>query len=324
MQRKVNNLLFFGSRQYDLCKKSISMDLQLDKIDVLLHQISDEIQEVATLTRVSKNSTEDFQSTQENHSLNYNEDDFINIINGHQYIIDDLREAYKAISGARMQFAMIIQDHMSLMNKYDLHNNMPYSGDAESVYSRLCTLRDRWWNIFTHPKHNKKQEQFMLAHTCFKEWTKEIFSYTEYIGGKYNLLPSHVRLGSNRMGNRLGLFNQEYSQVTYSRRLITSPFYTMIVVIHELCHGRYPGHSREFWQLYEDICFEETLLQKKVLGTKSSLRKFQIHEIPYRWDLQVAVLTKNMKEVIEKSIRISCYSTKDFDIKNMTKEDKNA
>lgn len=61
------------------------MDLQLDKIDVLLHQISDEIQEVATLTRVSKNSTEDFQSTQENHSLNYNEDDFINIINGHQY-----------------------------------------------------------------------------------------------------------------------------------------------------------------------------------------------------------------------------------------------
>ena len=223
MQRKVSNLLFFGSCQYDLCKKSISMDLQLDKIDVLLHQISDEIQEVATLTKVSKNSTEDFQSTQENYSLNYNEDDFINIINGHQYIIDDLREAYKAISGARMQFDMIIQDHMSLMNKYDLHNYMPYSGDAEAVYSRLCTLRDRWWNIFTHPKHNKKQEQFMLAHTCFKEWTNEIFSYTEYIGGKYNILPSHVRLGSNRMGNRLGLFNQKYrryasAQFTKSNR----------------------------------------------------------------------------------------------------------
>ena len=31
-----------------------------------------------------------------------------------------------------------------------------------------------------------------------------------------------------------------------------------------------------------------------------------------------------MKELIEKSIRISCYSTKDFDIKNVTKEDKNA
>lgn len=42
---------------------------------------------------------------------------------------------------------------------------------------------------------------------------------------------------------------------------------------------RYPNHSREFWQLYEDVCISEGVLLERALGDRKSLRELKIEKI---------------------------------------------
>ena len=112
-----------------------------------------------------------------------------------------------------------------------------------------------------------RKGQFKKANEFFESWVKEIFDYTEYLGKKYDLPPKEVKIGGDRMED-LGMYNPKYDKISYNRRLIKDPVYALITVVHELCHVRYSNHSPEFWHLYEDLCVNEGLLLKRVLGER--------------------------------------------------------
>ena len=108
----------------------------------------------------------------------------------------------------------------------------------------------------------------------------------------------------------LGMYNQKYDKISYNRRLIKDPVYALITVVHELCHVKHCNHSPEFWRFYEDICVNEGLLLKRVLGDKRSLREFKIVDIPYRWVPEIDFFTSNEQLTTEKCLKIYGYGTR--------------
>ena len=113
----------------------------------------------------------------------------------------------------------------------------------------------------------------------------------------------------------LGMYNPKYDKISYNRRLIKDPVYSLITVVHELCHVKHSNHSPEFWRFYEDICVNEGLLLKRVLGDKRSLREIKIQDIPYRWVPEIDYFTSNEQLTIEKCLKIYGYGNRLFDIK---------
>jgi len=187
----------------------------------------------------------------------------------------------------------------------------PYDGNAEAVYDRFSKIKDKWKDIFYPDSTDKRKLAFRKAHICFAHWTNEIFKYTEFLGRKYTILPSEVRIGGEKMVD-LGVYNPKINRISYNRRLVQDPSYAMITVIHEICHVRHPTHSREFWKLYEDICISEGILLERVLGEHKSLRELKIEDIPYRWKPEIDYFTSNMQITIDKIIRGSKYTSKTF------------
>lgn len=187
----------------------------------------------------------------------------------------------------------------------------PYDGNAESVYNRLCGIRDDWKSLYYSDTADKRTSQFLLASHHFTRWTSEMFKYTEYLAEKYGLMPSLVRIGGMSMVD-LGVYNDRNGSISYNRRLIRDPEYALITVIHELCHIRYPNHSREFWQLYEDICISEGVLLERVLGERKSLRELKIEKIPYKWRPTVDYFTDNEKITIEKILKYTKPGSRSF------------
>ena len=187
----------------------------------------------------------------------------------------------------------------------------PYDGNAESVYNRLCGIRDDWKSLYYSDTFDKRKRQFLIANRYFAQWTAEMFQYTEYLGTKYGLMPSLVRIGGMSMVD-LGAYYDKNGSISYNRRLIRDPEHALITVIHELCHVRCPNHSNEFWQLYEDICISEGILMERVLGDRKSLRELKTDKIPYRWKPTVDYFTDNEKITIEKIIKMTTYTNKSF------------
>jgi hypothetical protein len=186
-----------------------------------------------------------------------------------------------------------------------------YDGEAEAVYARLCAVRDDWKNLYYSDTADKRTRQFLIASRHFTKWTGEMFKYTEYLAEKYGLMPSLVRIGGMPMVD-LGVYNDRNGSISYNRRLIRDPEYAIITVIHELCHIRYPNHSREFWQLYEDICISEGVLLERVLGERKSLRELKIEKIPYKWRPTVDYFTDNEKITIEKILKYTNNCSRSF------------
>ena len=187
----------------------------------------------------------------------------------------------------------------------------PYDGEAEAVYARLCAVRDDWKSLYYSDTADKRTRQFLIAHHHFTKWAGEIFKYTEYLGRKYGLMPLLVKIGGIAMVE-LGVYNDRNGSISYNRRLFRDPEYAIITVIHELCHVRHPNHSREFWQLYEDICISEGVLLGRVLGDRKSFREINTDNIPYKWRPTVDYFTDNEKITIEKIIKMTTYTSKSF------------
>lgn len=103
----------------------------------------------------------------------------------------------------------------------------PYNGSAEAVYNRLSQIRNDWKDIFFPDSIDKRKHAFLAAHLCFSHWTNEIFTYTEYLGRKYGLLPSEVRIGGDRMVD-LGVYNLKHNRISYNRRLVQESARTQV------------------------------------------------------------------------------------------------
>ncbi len=187
----------------------------------------------------------------------------------------------------------------------------PYDGNAESVYNRLCGIRDDWKSLYYSDTADKRTRQFLIASRHFTKWTGEMFKYTEHLGCKYGLMPAEARIGGIRMRD-LGAYNDKTGGIAFNRRLIRDPAQAMITVIHELCHVRHPNHNREFWQLYEDICISEGVLLERVLGERKSLRELKIEKIPYKWRPTVDYFTDNEKITIEKILKYTNNCSRSF------------
>ena len=85
------------------------------KVDV----ITNEIKELAALIQSEKVQAENLHDSIKATSDKYNEDDFTNMLNGYQYVIDDLKSAYRSLSSASMQCQFIVEDEKALRRKYD-------------------------------------------------------------------------------------------------------------------------------------------------------------------------------------------------------------
>ena len=80
--------------------------------------ITNELKELAALIQSEKLKAENLHDSIKATSDKYNEDDFTNMLNGYQYVIDDLRAAYKSLSGAVMQYRFAKEDRNTVEQKY--------------------------------------------------------------------------------------------------------------------------------------------------------------------------------------------------------------
>ena len=228
----------------DRTRNSIVME---NSVQEKIKNLSDEVKKLARDILKEKASAENIQTNAELESKSYDEDDFTNLINGYQYVIDDLRAVCEHLYESSWQYDFVLKDLTCVKEKYSepTKGNI-YNGEINAVYSRLCAICNEWNTLYYPDTIDRRKGQFKKANECFDSWVKEIFDYTEYLGNKYYLLPKEVKIGGDRMED-LGIYNPKYDKISYNRRLIKDPVYALITVIHELCHVKYSNHSQEFW-----------------------------------------------------------------------------
>ena len=139
-----------------------------------------------------------------------------------------------------------------------------FNGEVESVYAALCKIKDKWEKVFQSKKLNTTH-----AFLIFNQWLDLIFKYTEYLSNKYSLGLRVVQI--TKRSDVWGLCCQVKATIEYQWFMIKFPEQALQTIIHELCHLRYPGHKRDFWQFYEDICIREGILLDRVLGSMKVL-----------------------------------------------------
>ena len=284
----------------------------VNNVQSKIKTLSNEVKKLAGLILEEKASAENIQRNAEHGSESYDEDDFTNLINGYQYVIDELRAVCEHFHESSWQYEFALKDLIGVKEKYsELKLEAIYNGEINEVYSRFCAIRDEWNSLYYPDTLDRRKGQFKKANECFESWVKEIFEYTEYLGNKYDLLPKEVKIGSDRMED-LGIYSPKFDRISYNRRLIKDPAYALVTVLHELCHVRYPNHSPKFWHLYEDVCISEGLLLKRVLGDKRSFRELKNKDIPYRWPLDIDYFTSNEQLTIEKCLKMYGYGSRLF------------
>ena len=231
----------------DCSRNTIAMD---NNVQSKIKTLSNEVRKLAELIMEEKASAENIQRNAELESESYDEDDFTNLINGYQYVIDELRAVCEHFYESSWQYEFVLKDMTCVKEKYSepTKGNI-YNGEINAVYSRLCAIRNEWNSLYYPDTIDRRKGQFKKANECFESWVKEIFDYTEYLGKKYGLLPKEVKIGGDRMED-LGMYNPKYDKISYNRRLIKDPVYALITVVHELCHVKHSNHSPEFWRFY--------------------------------------------------------------------------
>ena len=91
----------------------------MDEILDNLEKISNSIRDLAGLLNSERHDSEKYKDSLKETDTRFDEDDFTNILNGYQYVLDDLKSAYRSLSSASMQCQFIIDDEKALRKKYD-------------------------------------------------------------------------------------------------------------------------------------------------------------------------------------------------------------
>lgn len=91
----------------------------MDEILDNLEKISNSIRDLAGLLKSESHDSEKYKDSLKESDTRFDEDDFTNILNGYQYVLDDLKSAYRSLSSASMQCQFIIDDEKALRKKYD-------------------------------------------------------------------------------------------------------------------------------------------------------------------------------------------------------------
>ena len=91
----------------------------MDEILDNLEKISNSIRDLAALLKSERHDSEKYKDSLKETDTRFDEDDFTNIFNGYQYVLDDLKSAYRSLSSASMQCQFIVEDEKALRRKYD-------------------------------------------------------------------------------------------------------------------------------------------------------------------------------------------------------------
>lgn len=91
----------------------------MDEILDNLEKISNGIRDLAGLLKAERHDSEKYKDSLKETDTRFDEDDFTNILNGYQYVLDDLKSAYRSLSSASMQCQFIVEDEKALRRKYD-------------------------------------------------------------------------------------------------------------------------------------------------------------------------------------------------------------
>jgi hypothetical protein len=172
-----------------------------------------------------------------------------------------------------------------------------FNGNAESVYTALCLIREKWNKLFEQKKVNTTH-----AFVIFSQWVDQVYKYAEYLSNKYRLGLRTMQITS--IININGRCYWEEAKILYNRKLLQQPEQTLRTIIHELCHLKYWDHKKDFWQFYEDICINEGVLLERVLSNNGRFEDIK-ENIPYRWTLKSPpyVLSEREEKVINKFLR---------------------
>ena len=199
--------------------------VMVNNVQSKIKTLSNEVKKLAGLILEEKASAENIQRNAELGSESYDEDDFTNLINGYQYVIDELRAVCEHFYESSLQYEFVLKDMTCVKEKYSepTKGNI-YNGEINAVYSRLCAIRNEWNTLYYPDTIDRRKGQFKKANECFESWVKEIFDYTEYLGKKYGLLPKEVKIGGDRM-KELGIYDPKLNRISYNRRIIKDPVY---------------------------------------------------------------------------------------------------
>jgi hypothetical protein len=111
--------------------------------------LSNEVRILAELIMEEKASTENIQRNAELESESYDEDDFTNLINGYQYVIDELKAICEHFYESSLQYEFVLKDLMCVREKYSEPKlEVIYNGEINEVHSRLCTIRNEWNTLY--------------------------------------------------------------------------------------------------------------------------------------------------------------------------------
>lgn len=140
----------------DCSRNTIAMD---NNVQSKIKTLSNEVRKLAELIMEEKASAENIQRNAELESESYDEDDFTNLINGYQYVIDELKAICEHFYESSLQYEFVLKDLMCVREKYSEPKlEVIYNGEINEVHSRLCTIRNEWNTLYYPDMTDRRKE----------------------------------------------------------------------------------------------------------------------------------------------------------------------
>ena len=140
----------------DCSRNTIAMD---NNVQSKIKTLSNEVRKLAELIMEEKALAENIQRNAELGSESYNEDDFTNIINGYQYVIDELKAVCEHFYESSLQYEFVLKDMMCVREKYSEPKlEVIYNGEINEVHSRLCAIRNEWNTLYYPDTIDRRKE----------------------------------------------------------------------------------------------------------------------------------------------------------------------
>ena len=140
----------------DCSRNTIAMD---NNVQSKIKTLSNEVRKLAELIMEEKASAENIQRNAELGSESYDEDDFTNLINGYQYVIDELKAICEHFYESSLQYEFVLKDLMCVREKYSEPKlEVIYNGEINEVYSRLCAMRNEWNTLYYADTIDRRKE----------------------------------------------------------------------------------------------------------------------------------------------------------------------
>ena len=131
----------------------------VNNVQSKIKTLSNEVKKLAGLILEEKATAENIQRNAELGSESYDEDDFTNLINGYQYVIDELRTVCEHFYESSLQYEFVLKDLMCVREKYSEPKlEVIYNGEINEVYSRLCAMRNEWNTLYYADTIDRRKE----------------------------------------------------------------------------------------------------------------------------------------------------------------------